>query len=59
MDEFLMGLSEGSYYALGYEDDITILINEKFPRMASEVLKTELGIIQQCSSAIRQACQSV
>lgn len=34
-------------FTVGYADDITILINEKFPQTMSEVLQTALGIVQQ------------
>jgi hypothetical protein len=37
-DGLLGELNEGGYYALGYADDITIVINEKFPQTVSEVL---------------------
>jgi hypothetical protein len=47
VDELLMGLNEGSYYAVGYADNIAILINGKFLSMVSEVLRTPLGIAQQ------------
>jgi hypothetical protein len=47
VDELLGELNEGGYYAIGYADDIAILINGKFPQTFSEVLQTALALVQQ------------
>jgi hypothetical protein len=47
MNKLVWGLNEGDYYTIGYENDIAILINGKFPRTVSEMLQTALGIVQQ------------
>jgi hypothetical protein len=46
VDEFLGELNEGEYHAIGYADDLAILINGKFPQTVSEVLHTALGLVQ-------------
>jgi hypothetical protein len=46
MDKLIGELNEGGYYAIGYADDIAILINGKFPQTVSEVLETALGLVQ-------------
>jgi hypothetical protein len=53
VDKLLIGLNEGIYYAVGYAGNMAVLIKRKFPRMASEMLQTAPGIVQQC--AIRKA----
>jgi hypothetical protein len=40
VDKLLRELNEGGYYAIGYADDIAILINGKFLQTVSEVLQT-------------------
>jgi hypothetical protein len=42
VDKLMGELDEGGYYAAGHADDITILINRKFPETVSEVLQTAL-----------------
>jgi hypothetical protein len=44
VDGLLGELNEGGYYAIGYADDIAILLNGKFPQTVSEVLQTALGL---------------
>jgi hypothetical protein len=40
-------LNENGCYTLEYVDDITILINGKFPNIVSELLQEALGTVQQ------------
>jgi hypothetical protein len=47
VDELLGELNKEGYYAVGYADDIAILINGKFPQTVSEVLQTALGLVEQ------------
>jgi hypothetical protein len=47
VDKLLTGLNEDIYYAVGYEGDIAVLINGKFPITVSEVLQTALDTVQQ------------
>jgi hypothetical protein len=47
VDKLLGELNEGGYYAVGYADNIEILINGKFPQTVSEVLQTALGLVQR------------
>jgi hypothetical protein len=47
VDGLVGELNEGGCYAVGYSDDIAILINGKFPQAVSEVLQTALGLVQQ------------
>jgi hypothetical protein len=47
MDELLWELNEGGYHAIGYADDLAILINRKFSQTVPEVLQTALGLVQQ------------
>jgi hypothetical protein len=47
VDDFIWGLNILGYYTVGYADDITILINGKFPHTLSEVLQIYLYIFQQ------------
>jgi hypothetical protein len=47
VDELLGKLNKGGYYAIGYADDMAILINGKFPQTVPEVLQTALGLAQQ------------
>jgi hypothetical protein len=47
VDEVLWKLSGSGCFSVGYTDVIGILINGKFPLIASEVLQSELGLIQQ------------
>jgi hypothetical protein len=46
VDGLLRELNEGGYYAIEYADDITILINGRFPQTVLEVLQTALGLVQ-------------
>jgi hypothetical protein len=58
VDGLLGELNEGGYYAIGYADDIAILINGKFPQTVSKVLQTALGLDWYSSGVIRQDCPS-
>jgi hypothetical protein len=57
VDELLGELNGNGYYAIGYSDDVAILINGKFPSTVSELLQLAVGLIQQC--VIGQICPSM
>jgi hypothetical protein len=48
MNGLLEEPKENGYYAIGYADDIVILINRNFPSIISDILQTALGVIEQC-----------
>jgi hypothetical protein len=47
VDDHLWDLNSNDYYAVGYADDIAILINGEFPYTVSEVLQTALCTAQK------------
>jgi hypothetical protein len=47
LHELLPVLNKTGYCTVGCADDITILINGKFPSTVSKVLQTALGLIQK------------
>jgi hypothetical protein len=47
VDDLIWGLNNNGYHTVGYADNISILINRKFPHTVSEVLKTALYSVQQ------------
>jgi hypothetical protein len=47
VDELIEGLNENGYNAMGYADDITILVNGKFPNTVSELLQEALNMVKQ------------
>jgi hypothetical protein len=53
MDKLLWELNDNDYYTEGYADDISILINGKFPQIVSEVLQTSLCIVLQWCDRIK------
>jgi hypothetical protein len=46
MNGLLEEPNENGYYAIGYADDIVILINGNFPSIISDILQTALGVIR-------------
>jgi hypothetical protein len=47
VDDLIWCLNNNGHYTVEYADDITILINGKFPQTLSEVLQTTICTVQQ------------